>query len=438
MSTPPITRETAEEAVQAMIRHNGNRSAAAREMGIATSTLENRIKRAEQLYGIIAPVAVKNVGSAESGIDIDRKGMRGTLHLNGRVTTEADAIEKSQIDLDEWEIESMRFSFYETTVKHENGTPETVPMTAVKFRAKRRSPLSVERMHKQYIEAMKRAAPRYPKIKRPKKRSGVMLEVSIPDLHIGKYAWEDETGEAYNIKIAERVFKQAVESLVSRAAAMGPIDLVLFPVGNDLLHVDNDKQTTTRGTLQDTDGQWQRMYIRARKLMVWAIERLRAVAPVHVIGVYGNHARTKEFCLVDALECWFHQCDDVTIDNTPKKQKYFEWGTVLLGFSHGDEIRHDELPKVMARDCKDAYSKATYMEWHLGHFHVKRKKPGAIEDTHGDVHVRIIKSLSGTDAWHHSKGYGSPKGAEAFLFTRTGLDAVLNFTPDQSEYKEVA
>lgn len=437
MPTRPVTEEEARQAIELYERY-GSWDEVGKMIGKSRAAAANRARAGVERFGMSPPINTKEqvVARQSSGGTISGNDMSGTLHIKGRVTTEAEAVAKSEIDLDVWEIEKMAWSFYETTIKHNDGTAETIPMTAVKFRAKRRSPLSVERIHPRFIKRMKKAAPRYPRIRRPKKRSGVLLEIAIPDLHIGKYAWAEQTGEAYNIRIAERVFREAVSSLLSRAAAMGPIDQILFPVGNDLLHVDNDKNTTARGTPQDTDGQWQRMYLRARMLMVEAVESMRAIAPVHVIGVPGNHGKTKEFCLVDALECWFHKARDVTFDNAPTPRKYYGWGTVLIGLAHGDEEKHDELPKIMARECKDAYANATHIEWHLGHFHIKRAKPGPIYDTHGDALIRIIKSLSGADAWHAGKGYGSPKGAEAFLFTRTGLDSVLNFTPDQSMYTE--
>lgn len=35
--------------------------------------------------------------------------------------------------------------------------------------------------------------------------------------------------------------------------------------------------------------------------------------------------------------------------------------------------------------------------------------------------VRIIRSLSGTDAWHFRRGYvGGTRGAEAFIYRRDG------------------
>jgi hypothetical protein len=39
-------------------------------------------------------------------------------------------------------------------------------------------------------------------------------------------------------------------------------------------------------------------------------------------------------------------------------------------------------------------------------------------DTFGSVRVRVLPSLSGTDAWHYRKGYvGSMRAAEAYLWS---------------------
>ena len=43
------------------------------------------------------------------------------------------------------------------------------------------------------------------------------LELTIPDLHLGKLAWGHETGHGdYDVRIAERTFETAVAALIER------------------------------------------------------------------------------------------------------------------------------------------------------------------------------------------------------------------------------
>lgn len=438
MAQTRLSKEQAQQAVEALRAHKGVITDAARSLGMPRGTFKNRIDVAQSAYGMQIPDRTNSVTQPDEGVTVEGNAMAGTIPVNGRVTTEDEAIAKSGIDTEVWEITQIRFSFYETTTKDNDGIAHVIPMTSVKFRATRRSPISMERIHRRYIDEMKKHSPRPRKIKRVRVKDGQLLVVSIPDLHVGKLAWALETGEAYNIKIAERVFREAVDDLVSRAAALGPYERVLFVVGNDLLHVDGGKNATTRGTPQDTDGRWQQAFIRARALMVEAIETLKPIAPVDVVVVPGNHAKEKEFCLGDSLECWFHNDPDVKVDNSPAPRKYYQFGTVVLGLAHGDEEKHDDLEAIMAREMKDAFANATCMEFLLGHLHIKRGSKSRIYDTFGGLLTRILKSLSGTDAWHKTKGYASSKGAQALVYSKTDYVAELNHTPDQKHYREAA
>ena len=61
-----------------------------------------------------------------------------------------------------------------------------------------------------------------------------MLEVPIVDLHVAKLAWAPETGENYDIKIAERRFMDVIHDVIERAQKY-EFEQVVFPIGNDFL-----------------------------------------------------------------------------------------------------------------------------------------------------------------------------------------------------------
>jgi hypothetical protein len=85
------------------------------------------------------------------------------------------------------------------------------------------------------------------RVKRPKTLSGNMLEIAIPDLHIGKLAWSTETGhEPCDVHIMEAMFNRALDVLIARSTGY-QWERILFTVGNDLLNFDNIEGTTTKG-----------------------------------------------------------------------------------------------------------------------------------------------------------------------------------------------
>ena len=246
------------------------------------------------------------------------------------------------------------------------------------------------------------------------------LELCLFDLHIGKYAWGEESGEDYDTEVAERRARAATLDLLGQARNV-QLDCIILPIGNDLLHYDNMEGTTTAGTAQDRDTRFQRMFRRARALMAWMIRECARHAPVRVVIVPGNHDTLAAFTLGEVLAAEFARDPRVTFENSPRKRKYVAYGRNLIVYAHGHAEPHRKLPEIVAAEEPRLWAAATTREVHLGHFHrSKVTEPVYVEDLPGCT-VRVLRSLSGTDAWHSSMGFvGNMCGAEAFLWRKRG------------------
>ena len=133
--------------------------------------------------------------------------------------------------------------------------------------------------------------------------------------------WGEEVGENYDVDIAKSLFVKAVDKLLV-AANNYHIEKIIFPIGNDLLNSDGLSMTTTKGTPQHDDVRWQRSFTLCRQMLVEVIDKLRLVAPVDVIVVPGNHDYERMFYIGDVLYSWYHNCDEVTVNNEPSPRKY--------------------------------------------------------------------------------------------------------------------
>lgn len=277
-------------------------------------------------------------------------------------------------------------------------------------------------------EDLKKLVPPPTKSKAATVKGGRLLEIALFDLHLGKLGWAEQDGADYDLKIARKVFFDAINELVAKAQKQGPISRILFPVGNDYLTIDSDSNETTAGTPQDVDSRFAKIYREGRKMLVEAIELLRQIAPVDVMVVAGNHDNQSMFHLGDALECWFHGHEDVKVFNQPISRKYYQFGKVMLCFCHGNLEKPDKLPTLAAVEEPIMWAATIYREWHTAHFHHESVKE------HMGVNVRILSSLSGPDRFHHDHGFvGAKRMAQAFLFNEnTGLEAIFNSTPVQA------
>ena len=251
--------------------------------------------------------------------------------------------------------------------------------------------------------------PEYPNIFRNPSTDGHLLVVDPADIHIGKLCDAFETGEEYNNQIAVKRVKEGVQGILDKCTGFN-IDKILFIGGNDILHIDTPRRTTTAGTPQDTDGMWYSNFLIAKRLYVDILETLLSIADVHFTFNPSNHDYTHGFFLADCIQTWFRNCDNITFDCSIAHRKGFLYGKNLIGTTHGDGAKHADLPLLMATEFPHEWSLSKHRYVYTHHVHHKTSK-----DYIG-VTVESLRSPSGTDSWHSRNGYQhSPQAVEGFL-----------------------
>jgi len=255
-------------------------------------------------------------------------------------------------------------------------------------------------------------------------RRGVSDNLFVPcifDLHLGKLAWGEETGEDYDSKIAVKRFRSAILDLIKKAEGYSP-SAILFPVGNDLYNSDKARPfpQTTNGTPQMDDLRWQKLFRMGIQLMTEAIMQLAKIAPVEVKMVYSNHDHERVFYLGETLSAVFNSHPSVTVDNKPTMRKYFVWGNCLIALTHGHNEKPQDLPLIMAQEASKDWGNTLYREWLVGHLHHRKQLVTEVSKDYRGVNVRYMTSPSAADAWHSEKAFiGAIKGAEGFIYSAT-------------------
>ena len=268
-------------------------------------------------------------------------------------------------------------------------------------------------------------SPSYPHIDYPKREDGHLLIINPADVHIGKYADALETGEDYNIEIAKERVREGVKGILRNAEGF-PIEKILFCIGNDILHTDNTMGSTTRLTPQDTDGKWFRHFTEALELYVEIVEMLIQIAPVDCVHSMSNHDYMSGFHLAHALKSWYRNTDAVSVDAEPKHRKYYSWKNSLIGLTHGDGAKLNNLPLHMAQEEPKMWANTKYRYWYLHHLHHKQRYKFMSSFDNIGVTVEFLRSPSGSDSWHYQKGYtGSIKAVEGFIHNKYGQIAHL-------------
>jgi hypothetical protein len=244
------------------------------------------------------------------------------------------------------------------------------------------------------------------------KQNGLLLEFAPFDLHWGKLAWAEETGEHYDMKQATLALNKSIDYTIQMASKF-EISKIVFPFGNDFFQIDNEQNTTTAGTRQDTDSRFKKILREGRKLIINTIEKLKKVAPVDVIIVSGNHGGISEFMLGDLLEVKYENDKYVNVNNSPTSRKYYTFGKNLIGYTHGDQEKIVDLVGIMATEKPKEWGNSKHRTWHLGHMHMMQAK-----EMQG-VKIEWLPSLSASDAWHSKKGYvNNTRGVVSSIFDK--------------------
>lgn len=246
-----------------------------------------------------------------------------------------------------------------------------------------------------------------------------MLVVSLHDAHFGKLSYLKEAGHNYDPDITASIYREAVWDALK---FFNPtrIKQIVFPIGSDLLHVDNMQGTTTAGTpVESVDTRFQRVFDIAMAAVISALEDCVSVADVYAPVVPGNHDYCSSILLAKAVKQYFKDDPRLVVDDDEISRKFYHWGKNLICFSHRF-TKLDRAPIIMATEAPEQWAQSITREIHTGHLHTQRAKEHYNYYESAGVVVRILPSLSATDRWHFDSGFiGSTRAAESHLYSFT-------------------
>jgi hypothetical protein len=159
---------------------------------------------------------------------------------------------------------------------------------------------------------------------------------------------------------------------------------------------------------------WYTNFILAKQLYVDIIEKLVSVANVHVIHNVSNHDYMSGWYLAEAVKSWFRLSKNITFDTDMTHRKAYVYHSNLIGSTHGDGAKSQDLPLLLAQEFKIEWANTTHRYIYEHHVHHKKSKD------YVGVTIESVRSASGADGWHSRNGYDhAPKAIEAFLHHKT-------------------
>lgn len=335
------------------------------------------------------------------------------------ISTLDELLDVAKVDQSVWRVVRWKPNAW-GQVSNERGYSTMYQVTAW---LERLVPLGCASAIRQAVDDIKNVAPHRARISysSDENKQSVMAEINLSDLHAGKRAWKQETGEEYNLDIARERLMRTASELFEHVRPYN-VESIVVSLCGDMVNADGPEGKTTRGTPQDMSGLYLETFRATRDMLVDAIRLFTTIAPVKVIIVAGNHDKYTTYLLADMLEAIFWNDENVAVDNMPMPRKYHVYGDNLIGFAHRPDYR--KLPGLMVVEMPVAWGKTTHHEFHAGHFH---KEEVRVDTVYGVV-IRTVPALSASDEWHIEAGFrGARAGAQAFLWHKTkNLIGVFN------------
>lgn len=242
----------------------------------------------------------------------------------------------------------------------------------------------------------------------------LLTVIPMGDPHFGLLSWKPETGEDFNTAKAEDITFGSVD----RLAALTPeTETALLLNLGDYFHADDSTNRTPRGqNILDTDTRFAKIASVGFRAMIRCIERmLEKHNKVIVRNNPGNHDPHQAKMLNIAVGAYFHNNERVMVDPSPSSFYYHRFGKCLIGSTHGDGAKLNDLPLIMANDVPKDWAEAIFRVWHVGHFHHNQRI--GQKDLVG-CEVETHRTTAAGDAWHRHHGYRSLRDMKAIVYHR--------------------
>lgn len=252
----------------------------------------------------------------------------------------------------------------------------------------------------------------------------------LGDAHIGMYAWADECGDDFDSEIAKRDIQAAIDYLI-KAQPASEVGLLLN-VG-DFIHMDNRSNVTpAHGNLLDVDTRYARVIRIAAFTLKYCIDQLlKKHKKVIVINAQGNHDQDSAHWFSLCLDMYYEREPRVEINCSPDNFYYHEFGNVLIGATHGDKVKQEQLASIMASHKPEEWGRTKHRYFFTGHIHHKQQIElrGCIAES--------LNTLAARDSFHSSRGYLSKREMQAITYhkeygeigrTKCPIDAIRQAT----------
>jgi hypothetical protein len=346
-------------------------------------------------------------------------------------TFTADNIPSDQEIIDHFKIDTIKYRINQ--IYHKTSFGGKYAITVSLLSNKPEFAVDYKKEFQDFLDSynLKKLSPSVTQKQTDSKNTKTSVLLNLSDLHVGKLAWDKETGSDYDVDLAKQVFLEALNNLANQSIRCFNVEEFVLNIGGDFLHTNGSNNSTANGTIMnDVDSRYQKIFTKGLEILTTAIDFLSSFedVKVKVFIVQGNHDLATSFYLGESLKAFYRKDKNVEIVNDPHIRKYHKYGVSTYMLTHGD-CKDDGLPLTFATEKPDYFANSIYRYIFLGHLHKSSRKVYLTENEVNGVVSRRLNSLSPTDAWHNANNYvGAKRMANALVFDKqNGQIAEFNY-----------
>jgi len=283
-----------------------------------------------------------------------------------------------------------------------------------------------EELMREIIAAFKESLPRASISKSLKlTRSDELMNVHIlTDYHLGMMAWHKESGEDWDIKIAEDLLIAWFE----KACRMAPNAKfgVLAQLG-DFLHWDGlEAVTPTSRHLLDADTRFQKVVSVAIRVLRRVLTMLLTkYETVRVLMADANHDPASAIWLREMFASFYEEDPRVLVDNSADTYYCIEHGLTSIFFHHGHKRKPEVVDDVFVSKFREVFGRTKFSYGHTGHLHHK-----FLKETNLMV-VEQHRTMAAKDAYASRGGWMAGRSAPVISYhSRFGEVGRVDITPE--------
>jgi hypothetical protein len=261
----------------------------------------------------------------------------------------------------------------------------------------------VEQAVRAAVDALMLEVPRVAPLPAPKSTLADLCNLyTITDYHVGMRAWAPETGEDWDLDIAERVLLSAFTHAVKHSPKAGTAFVNQL---GDFLHFDSlSPITPMSGHLLDADSRYAKVIQVAtrllRRIITMALETHEQVV---VLLAEGNHDTASSVWLRHLFGLLYENEPRVKVIDSELPYYAHQHGKTMLAFHHGHLAKNAQLPLLFAARFPEVWGTSTKRYVHVGHWHHVEEKE------HAGMKVVQHATLAAADAYASRHGYLSQR-----------------------------